>query len=93
VVFDDGSLARQLGAETSGYVALYDANGRLLFSGGITRSRGHEGESAGRRTICALLAGEVVADPKTPVFGCPLFAREQCDGSDKSCRLKANGNQ
>jgi hypothetical protein len=93
VVFDDGTLARKLGAETSGYVVLYDASGSLLFSGGITRSRGHEGRSVGSRTIGALLAGEAVANPKTPVFGCSLFARGNCDGSDKSGRPKAIGNQ
>src|SRR5579862_7511112 len=41
VVVDDGELAQRLGAQTSGYVVLYHSNGRLLFSGGITRSRGH----------------------------------------------------
>jgi hypothetical protein len=75
---DDGTLARELGSETSGHVVLYDAAGRLLFTGGITRSRGHEGESVGGRAVCALLRGESTPDTTTPVFGCPLFAAGQC---------------
>jgi hypothetical protein len=90
VRIDDGTLARQFGAETSGHVVLYDENGHLLFSGGITRSRGHEGESVGRRTICAILAGGAVGCQKTPVFGCPLFASEGCYGPSKSCRVGGN---
>jgi hypothetical protein len=80
LIDDDGTLARRLGAETSGYVVLYDARGELLFSGGITRSRGHEGESAGRQAILALLKGEAAAPvgARTPVYGCPLFAPGEC---------------
>ena len=39
---------RKFGAVTSGQVILYDADNRLVFSGGITRARGHEGENDGR---------------------------------------------
>ncbi len=80
LIDDDGTLARRFGAETSGFVALYDADGRLLFHGGITRSRGHEGDSAGSRAICALLDGktEIPAGVRTPVFGCPLFTPGAC---------------
>jgi hypothetical protein len=93
LVDDDGTLAHRLGAETSGYVVLYGADGKLLFSGGITRARGHEGDSSGRHAICALLNGDAdaVAGAKTPVFGCPLFAPGACaelkpsdDGAEKS---------
>jgi len=80
LIDDDGTLARHFGAETSGFVVLYDADGKLLFNGGITRSRGHEGDSAGSRAICALLDGntEVAAGVHTPVFGCPLFTPGAC---------------
>jgi hypothetical protein len=80
LIDDDGTLARRLGAETSGYVVLYDADGKLLFSGGITRSRGHEGDNSGRQAICALLNGssDGFTGAKTPVFGCPLFTPGQC---------------
>jgi hypothetical protein len=80
LVDDDGTLAHRLGAETSGYVVLYDADGKLLFSGGITRSRGHEGDNSGRQAICSLLNGDADAavGAKTPVYGCPLFNDGQC---------------
>jgi hypothetical protein len=85
LVDDDGTLARQFGAETSGHVVLYDTDGKLVFSGGITRSRGHEGESPGRRAICARLEGTASDAPaETPVFGCPLFTSGACAGTQCS---------
>jgi hypothetical protein len=78
----DGLEARRFHAETSGQTVLYDARGRLLFSGGITGSRGHSGDNAGRSAIVSLLnAGEAEA-AETFVFGCPLFgADSECQGS------------
>ena len=52
---DGGREAARFGAVTSGFTILYAADGKLLFSGGITASRGHEGDSFGRRRISALL--------------------------------------
>ena len=69
----DGIEARRFGALTSGQVLLYDAAGRLRFSGGITPARGHAGDSAGRSVIVALLAGASPASVETPVFGCSLL--------------------
>jgi hypothetical protein len=85
LIDDDGTLARRLGAETSGYVVLYDASGKLLFSGGITPSRGHEGPSVGLDAICALLDGttKAPAGVQTPVYGCPLFTPGAC--ADAHC--------
>ena len=40
-----GAQARVFGALTSGQTLLYSATGSLLFSGGITGARGHEGET------------------------------------------------
>jgi hypothetical protein len=75
VIRDDAGLeAQRFGAETSGQVFLYGANGGLLFSGGITASRGHAGDNAGRATILALLNREQPTETVTPVFGCPLFS-------------------
>jgi hypothetical protein len=66
-------IARSLGAHTSGTVLFYDAGGALKFSGGITPSRGHEGDNAGAGTIRALLAASAAAKaPSTPVYGCSL---------------------
>jgi len=91
LIDDDGTLAHRLGAETSVYVVLYDADGKLLFRGGITRSRGHEGDNAGRQDICALLAGNTDAPrgEKTPVYGCPLFTSGA--NADPSCSTDRTG--
>ncbi len=64
--------ARLFGAATSGQVVVYDAQGRLVFSGGITGARGHVGDNDGRRRIAALAAGAQSELSATPVFGCPL---------------------
>jgi len=50
---------------------LYDISGRLVFDGGITSARGHQGDNAGRSAISALLTGQHdVVVRATPVFGC-----------------------
>lgn len=70
-----GAEARLFGARTSGHVVLYDAAGRLSFSGGITPLRAHAGDSAGRDAILQrlLLLREPAGPSRTaPVYGCPL---------------------
>jgi hypothetical protein len=69
----DGIVARRTGATTSGYAVLYDAAGRAAFRGGLTRGRGRVGESAGRRAVLSVLAGEEPESRAVPVFGCSLF--------------------
>ena len=74
-----GNEAQLFGAKTSGQAMLYDKQGLLLFSGGITAGRGHAGDNAGRATILALLKGEPVEKLQTPVYGCPLLsAQDEC---------------
>jgi hypothetical protein len=70
-----GKEAARFGALTSGLVALYAEDGRLLFRGGITGARGHEGDNVGRRGLVDLIQGDSSSFPReTPVFGCPLFS-------------------
>lgn len=72
---DDGSEAHLFGASTSGQTMVYAPNGKLLFSGGITISRGRFGDSAGMTSIAALVGGSIDGiRPLTPVYGCPLFS-------------------
>jgi hypothetical protein len=86
VLLDDGGIeARRFGSETSGQTALYGADGRLLFSGGITGSRGHSGDNAGRSSIVALLTASPAAQRETPVFGCPLFDASSETVKKESC--------
>jgi hypothetical protein len=74
VVRDDaGREAQRFGAVTSGQTLLYDVHGRLLFSGGITGARAHQGDNAGRSAIIALLNRGTSDRQSTNVFGCGLF--------------------
>ncbi|HKQ20137.1 MAG TPA: RedB protein [Candidatus Eisenbacteria bacterium] len=71
----DGREARVFGTHTSGEVLDYDRSGTLAYSGGITGARGHEGTSAGFRTIVSLARGQRVDRREAPVFGCSLDTR------------------
>ncbi len=78
---DDGALARHFGVKGSGHVLVYDAVGRLRFSGGITAARGHEGDNLGTDSVLALLQRGTGDASATPVFGCPLFNPPSCEPS------------
>jgi hypothetical protein len=69
---DDGVEAARFHAFTSGTAVLYDAGGRLLFTGGLTSARGHEGDSAGLRRIRSLLRTGRADRFEAPVYGCSL---------------------
>ncbi len=71
----EGREARRFNAQTSGHVLLYDRDGRLRFTGGITGLRGHEGANRGYDQLVACLDGQLVDVASQVVFGCPLFDR------------------
>lgn len=71
----EGREARRFHASTSGETFLFAPNGRLLFHGGVTASRGHRGENAGRDAIASLVQGGAGEGIRGVVFGCALFAR------------------
>jgi hypothetical protein len=71
---EQGAEARRFRVSTSGQTLLYDRNGQLLYSGGITAARGKAGDNVGRSTLHELLAGVPAARLATNVFGCSLFA-------------------
>jgi hypothetical protein len=73
----DGTETRHFGAATSGQALLYDTSGRLQFAGGITRSRGHEGDNPGRDALERLIRDEPADVAWTRVFGCALFEPER----------------
>lgn len=66
-------------AQTSGLVLLYDREGKLRFNGGITASRGHEGDNAGRNAIFEIVTSENDKTSESLVFGCPLHNKD-CQG-------------
>lgn len=71
---EDGHEAEHFGALTSGQTMVYDAQGSLRFSGGITGARAHAGDNAGRSAVVALLNQLPNQHAATNVFGCSLFA-------------------
>jgi hypothetical protein len=77
--------ALEVGATTSGHTLLFDSEGRRLFRGGITRSRGHAGDNPGTRALTELLNDRKPEVATTPVFGCPLYSPEACRAGEE-CR-------
>ena len=77
----DDAVARKFGAETSGYVLLYNPGGELLFRGGITGSRGHAGDNAGESAIISLAMGKTASVTQTPVYGCSLLNESNCQNT------------
>lgn len=77
LVFDrGGTLARSFGAGDSGTLLAFGPDGVRLFVGGITASRGHEGESLGVLVLRDLATGRTPRQSDSPVFGCPLLGPE-----------------
>ena len=73
----DGAEAKRFRGYTSGQTLVYDSDGRLLYNGGLTAARGHEGDNAGRRAIIALLNGSARGPLVHNVFGCLLFSADE----------------
>lgn len=69
----DGQEAQRFGVKGSGHVLLYQPSGELVFSGGITPSRGHEGDNPGRSAVVSLVTRGRSPVDHTPVYGCPLL--------------------
>jgi hypothetical protein len=63
----------RFGVNGSGHALLYNPSGELLFSGGITPSRGHEGDSLGRSAIVSFVLQGRAPVARAPVFGCSLL--------------------
>lgn len=85
---EDGAEAVVFGAFSSGATLLYAEDGRLLFNGGVTGARGHEGDSAALDALAAAIDHEGPDVPQTPVFGCLL--REDPDMASSSATLPRN---
>lgn len=80
VVIDaDGTDAKRFGGFTSGQTYLYDANGRLRFSGGVTSLRGHAGMNRGRADVIRI-ANAPATRGTHPVFGCAINSRTTATG-------------
>ena len=74
---EDGRIAKSYGVTTSGQTLLYSREGKLVFSGGITSERGHEGQSDGQDAIENYINEGRITRATAPVFGCSLITEER----------------
>lgn len=72
VVDRDGNEINAFRASTSGETFIYNEAGQLLFSGGLTGFRGHEGDNQSLDIAESTANGDLCAPQETPVFGCSL---------------------
>ncbi len=70
--------------KTSGQVYLFSRDKELLYVGGITNSRGHEGTSIGKDAIINWLKEGKKPPQKSFVFGCSLFHSGEKEILEKS---------
>jgi hypothetical protein len=68
----EGAEAGRFRASTSGHAVLYNSNGQLLFTGGITGARGHTGDNLGRERVLNLVRTGTADSGGHAVFGCAL---------------------
>jgi len=73
----EGLECRRFNADTSGETLLYSADGKLVFSGGITGARGHEGDNQGLDSVMAKVENGDMRCNETRVFGCALRNAEE----------------
>jgi hypothetical protein len=77
-----GREAARFGATASGETFLYARDGQLLFHGGVTPARGHDGDNAGRAVLTALIQSGRADRAQSAVYGCALTNR--CCASEDS---------
>ncbi len=82
----DGAEANLFHATTSGQVFLFDQNGTLIFTGGITGARGHEGDNKGESAILDWIKEGKVTARESFVFGCSLFTPNPAANAAKEIR-------
>ncbi|EAQ79967.1 hypothetical protein [Blastopirellula marina] len=93
VVIDAGGLeSHKFGVVSSGHVMAFAPSGELLFSGGVTQSRGHAGNNTGRASLIRALTGVAFSTAEIPVFGCRLCLPDpsSLDGSGATAPLDRN---
>ena len=74
---EEGAIASRFGIEASGHVVVADYQGQILFTGGVTASRGHRGANAHSVLLNEALnnvAPQKRAPIQTPVYGCAFFS-------------------
>lgn len=71
----DGQESRIFGSRTSGQTMVYNAQGELIHSGGITAARGQIGDNSAAQVLVASVERQPATPARTMVFGCSLLGR------------------
>ncbi len=71
-VDDENKEAKIFMANTSGEILLFKRGGALIYHGGITSSRGHEGDNHGKTLISNYLKTGRMPGEEGQAFGCSL---------------------
>lgn len=78
IIDHEGKITQTFGAKTSGQVYLYAGGTKdLIFTGGITSSRGHEGDNLGSAAIVSYINESKRIEKKTNIYGCSLFKQQK----------------
>jgi hypothetical protein len=78
VIDTDGAEARLFHGFTSGQTFLYDPQGALRFSGGVTSLRGHAGVNRGSMDVVDIVHAKVKQGTH-PVFGCAIVTTTESE--------------
>ena len=84
-----GREAIRFGGFTSGAAILYDENNRLVYHGGLTGARSHEGDNPGSLAVLAELGFGNHHAATAPVFGCDLLGDSMLDDPRSPIQLPA----
>ena len=74
IIDTNNQEAKAFKAQTSGKVFLISPQRKILFQGGVTASRGHEGDNLGINAIQDILNGKEAKVDFQPSFGCLIYA-------------------
>lgn len=77
VIDRDGRYCECFGVHTSGHAVVYDDAGKLIFSGGVTPGRGHEGHSQAASDLVDKINGLPGEVSHWPVYGCLIIEPER----------------
>jgi hypothetical protein len=99
ILFDiEGQEARRFHVTTSGQIAVYRNDGSLLYNGGITGERGHEGDNPAEDKLLSLLREPILPragsdkipqkNASMPTFGCQLFDKTPISNTSSNLAIK-----
>ena len=72
IVDPDGQNCTKFGVLTSGHLLVYNDEGALQFSGGVTSSGGHEGDCPAISDLVQKISNQSKQAKQWPVYGCQI---------------------